>query len=679
MISLDSVKDIYSQLATTPVPVNPTLHVTKEPQCVTARVNYLEKYSSYEDNSHHHVLSQYTITVTSNGDSITKPPSIRHSALAISEINDNHLFCFLTKTNDSYSFDFYSDSFICSIPHPISSTIHTSGPLVRSGIFHWIDNHRLLFIAESPKPSSSSSLLDNLDCAAYKPTLGEQCNSTSPMIWIADLNLNETYPVYFSSEIIPVDCLSPLSPFPLKASPSTVSTDALTPLEEFTFATFPSLKPPINTSLPLPSHFPSTIPAPLDGLLVLLVLSFLSSESPTHNAGASLFCVELRDGKVLSSRTVFSASEGKANLPAIWTTVLPVSCFNSDGDSVYFNSEKKFKTGIFKISLKSGVVQELDQCDDSINDTTITSTELIAIKDDVLLVKEDSFWMAPRFNLIVLNHIQNEMISVSLSPANSKINQNKINCRLVPHQSRDGYLYDSLLLNTNSTNKVLCVLLHGGYAAQILSNFNLIITTLLKSGISVLIPNYPGSSGYDLATSQSLNGRIGDSDVEAVKNAIDDVTSAFGFSKVSLCGGSHGGFLTLSLISKYPNSFINGVVRNPVTDLYYCALSSDIPNWAFHSIGLPIESIPTDKIVSEFFNRSPMSSLHQIRCPVQFHVGDSDLRVPMGQSLAMYSFMKARGQDVRCFVHEGENHSLSGPKAMALFVLNLIKSIGENI
>ncbi|KAL0221199.1 hypothetical protein RCL1_001053 [Eukaryota sp. TZLM3-RCL] len=232
---------------------------------------------------------------------------------------------------------------------------------------------------------------------------------------------------------------------------------------------------------------------------------------------------------------------------------------------------------------------------------------------------------------------------------------------------------------SDTATSPLAVNIHGGYAAQLLSSWNLYIISLLYSGISVLIPNYPGSSGYPLAVSKSLNGRIGDVDVEECKRSIDETLKAFRYKKVVLLGGSHGGYLCLVLASKFPSLASAVVVRNPVTDLYACLVSSDIPNWALTACGWSTDSLPTPQMVSSMYERSPVSMFTSITAPVAFHVGGKDLRVPGFQSINLYHMMVARGQEAKMYYYEDEMHSLDGCSSLALFTVNTLAFIRENL
>eukprot|EP00960_Hanusia_phi_P064479 765802-Hanusia_phi.AAC.12 len=49
--------------------------------------------------------------------------------------------------------------------------------------------------------------------------------------------------------------------------------------------------------------------------------------------------------------------------------------------------------------------------------------------------------------------------------------------------------------------------------------------------------------------------------------------------QVVVCGGSHGGFLSLHLLAQFPSLFKAAAVRNPVTNVATMFGATDIPDW----------------------------------------------------------------------------------------------------
>ncbi len=101
--------------------------------------------------------------------------------------------------------------------------------------------------------------------------------------------------------------------------------------------------------------------------------------------------------------------------------------------------------------------------------------------------------------------------------------------------------------------------------------------------------NYRGSTGFGQSFLTSLPGQCGTHDVAdcvaaAVRLLATDRVDA---QRVSVFGGSHGGFLTGHLIGQFPQLFRAAVMRNPVLNIAWEVGSTDIPDWCYVETGLP--------------------------------------------------------------------------------------------
>lgn len=103
-------------------------------------------------------------------------------------------------------------------------------------------------------------------------------------------------------------------------------------------------------------------------------------------------------------------------------------------------------------------------------------------------------------------------------------------------------------------------------------------------GYAILHCNYRGSSGFGQNALESLAGTAGSLDVEDVvhltKHALAS-NDALDSSRVGVCGGSHGGFLSGHLIGQYPELFKVAAMRNPVTNIASMVTATDIPDWCY--------------------------------------------------------------------------------------------------
>lgn len=152
---------------------------------------------------------------------------------------------------------------------------------------------------------------------------------------------------------------------------------------------------------------------------------------------------------------------------------------------------------------------------------------------------------------------------------------------------------------------------------------------LLAQGYCLLLVNYRGSLGYGEDCLNSLLGNIGENDVNDVGNLTLKALEQFGDTidreKLGVFGGSHGGFLTGHLIGhpQFRDLFKVASLWNPVLDMSYMHSSTDIPDWIYACcINKEIKFAEiTPEIKAEFFRRSPMCSVNNVKTPAQLLIG----------------------------------------------------------
>ncbi|KAF7146122.1 hypothetical protein RHSIM_Rhsim04G0195100 [Rhododendron simsii] len=224
----------------------------------------------------------------------------------------------------------------------------------------------------------------------------------------------------------------------------------------------------------------------------------------------------------------------------------------------------------------------------------------------------------------------------------------------------------------------LIVMLHGGPHSVSVSSFSKSLAFLSSIGYSLLIVNYRGSLGFGEEALQSLPGKVGSQDVSDVLTAIDH-TIAMGLadpSKVTVLGGSHGGFLTTHLIGQAPDKFVAAAVRNPVCNLALMVGTTDIPDWCFvETCGSEGKSIFTEAPSAEqlklLHSMSPISHLSKVKTPTLFLLGAQDLRVPVSNGLQYARALKEKGGEVKVIVFPNDVHGIEKPQSDFETFLNI--------
>ncbi|GLC61140.1 hypothetical protein PLESTB_001722500 [Pleodorina starrii] len=227
--------------------------------------------------------------------------------------------------------------------------------------------------------------------------------------------------------------------------------------------------------------------------------------------------------------------------------------------------------------------------------------------------------------------------------------------RVSPRSGDTSAPFDCLVwLPRNRTGPLPAVLSpHGGPHTAVTLGWYPSFAFLTALGYAVLCPNFRGSTGYGQAALGSLPGAIGSQDVADCMAALEAAVEE-GFvdpRRVSVVGGSHGGFLTAHLLGQQPGAFRSGVMRNPVTNIAAMVAASDIPDWCYvEAMGSKegcrrATPAPTPSDLAAMQAASPISHVDSVVAPVFMMLGARDRRVPPLDGLQYLAAL--RGRDAR--------------------------------
>jgi len=218
--------------------------------------------------------------------------------------------------------------------------------------------------------------------------------------------------------------------------------------------------------------------------------------------------------------------------------------------------------------------------------------------------------------------------------------------------------------------------IHGGPESQEQPAYNYggFYQYLLSQGIAILAPNIRGSTGFGIDYQKRIYRDWGGAelkDIEACNRYLRSLDWIDG-DRIGIWGGSFGGFATLSAATRLP-------------DLWACAcdfcgpanlvtfVQSVPPHWKPMMKAWVGDAEEDREFLME---RSPITYVDQLKCPLMVVQGAMDPRVVKAESDQMVERLRARGREVEYLVFEDEGHGftkrhnqLKGYGAMADFLV----------
>jgi dipeptidyl aminopeptidase/acylaminoacyl peptidase len=198
------------------------------------------------------------------------------------------------------------------------------------------------------------------------------------------------------------------------------------------------------------------------------------------------------------------------------------------------------------------------------------------------------------------------------------------------------------------------ILIHGGPDWHFSFLWYPFIAHLTSRGWTVLAPNYRGSTGYgrdwQLANHFDLGG-VDTDDVAAGAQYM--VRAGLADSKhIALTGRSHGGYLTMCCLTRYPELWAAGSAVVPFLNWFtaHANARADLQHWDIENLGDPVENHDL------WHERSPFFFLDRVRAPVQLICGANDPRCPACESVQARDKLQTLGKEVELVLYHDEGH-----------------------
>jgi len=199
------------------------------------------------------------------------------------------------------------------------------------------------------------------------------------------------------------------------------------------------------------------------------------------------------------------------------------------------------------------------------------------------------------------------------------------------------------------------VWIHGGPSWRAYNGWDPLLHLLVHSGITVICPDYRGSTGHGRKFREANRFVMGIADMA-------DCASAWSYmrdsgianpSKIAVTGASFGGYLTMCALAFYPERWCAGSAIVPFVNWFTEMASEreDLRYWDLQNMGDP----ESDR--ERFIKASPYFHLSSIRAPVQIIAGANDPRCPLEESEQTKEALERMGMKPDFIFYPDEGHS----------------------
>ena len=201
---------------------------------------------------------------------------------------------------------------------------------------------------------------------------------------------------------------------------------------------------------------------------------------------------------------------------------------------------------------------------------------------------------------------------------------------------------------------------HGGPEGQSRPAFAAHLTHLaaiVHRGMALVVPNIHGSTGYGRAWQVAIHKDWGGIDLRDLRAVSDWMTKQRDFDqkRLAVYGGSYGGFATLMCVTRIPELWRCAVDVFGVANLI-TMLESAQPNWR-RFLARWIGDVERDR--EKLVERSPITHIENVRCPMLILQGENDPRVPKEESDQVVERLRGLGRRVEYVVYPGDGHGFT--------------------
>jgi acylaminoacyl-peptidase len=213
--------------------------------------------------------------------------------------------------------------------------------------------------------------------------------------------------------------------------------------------------------------------------------------------------------------------------------------------------------------------------------------------------------------------------------------------------------------------------IHGGPFADYGTRFSYEFQTYAARGYVVLYANPRGSTGYGEEFGNLIHHAYPGHDYDDLMSCVDALheRSSVDPARMYVTGGSGGGVLTAWIVGKNER-FAAAVSAKPVIDWTSHALTADeYPFFVRYWFPGPPWEVP-----EQYFGRSPLSLVGNVKTPTMLLTGEQDWRTPISQAEEYYQALKLRGVDTALVRIPDSSHALADrPSQLVAKVLHVLE------
>lgn len=223
----------------------------------------------------------------------------------------------------------------------------------------------------------------------------------------------------------------------------------------------------------------------------------------------------------------------------------------------------------------------------------------------------------------------------------------------IKYPGMDGVEVPALLFRPQPVPAPAVIMIHGGPNWHYSAEWNPVMAHLASRGYAVLCPNYRGSTGYGRDWQYAALFDMGGVDTRDIAAGAQYLLREGIANKVAATGRSHGGYLTMTCLTQFPELWCAGSAVVPFTNWFKSHEDSreDLQHWNIENMGDPQENH------ERWYNASPFFFLDRIDAPVQLICGGVDPRCPASDSIETRDKLLSLGKNVDFLLYEDEGHA----------------------